>query len=581
MNHLEDRYEIIGPLGTGATSRVDKARDRVIGRTVALKTFRHAFGSGDLQMEFLREAQIIGQLTHPFIVGLHDVGTNQDHFPYLVMEYVDGKTLEKMLDAGPLPLERVALWGADLAAALQCAHERKIIHGDLKPANVLITADGQVKLGDFGIARFATQVSASGRVLGTPAYLSPEQILGHKQDTRSDLFSLGVMLYEMTTGVRPFGGTSVSAVCAQIISTRPLPPSQHNRLLPPAFDHVVLRCLAKDPAQRYADAASLRSDLLPFVRRTVHSPLTSGPWWRRPLQSGDLRVLAGVLCVLALFGAAGAAHLRSSNSTPPAESASYAPVVAPALRALAATPAPEPANPVITVSTIDVGGAGASAPSVVPGTSSGAPLAEPVLYLQERRPSDLASPAAQPAVRNAARSSAALAKAKNSAPAQPSESAALAALPVALPTAKLVALAPAPAQPVERTSPAKAALHVEVTAAGGTETLSVFDGEALLLSTPLQNLHAAEATHFDYPVSAGHHSFHVVVGRPGEKPSLEKTGTAELSADASNVLAIHVVRRTRLLLKHETTLEIAWPASHTPHLEAGIATAPAGGASLR
>ncbi|HEY5068237.1 MAG TPA: serine/threonine-protein kinase, partial [Candidatus Acidoferrum sp.] len=236
MTTLQGRYEFIETLGTGATSRVDKARDTLIGRTVALKTFLHGFGSSDVQKQFLREAQIVGRLAHPYIVGLHDVGTDSNGVPYFVMEYVEGKTLERFLDAGPLPLEKAVMWTADLAAALARAHRAKVIHGDVKPANILVTKDGQVKLGDFGIARFATQVSTSGSLMGTPAYLSPEQIQGHTQGTRSDLFSLGIILYQMTTGVRPFNGSSVSAVCAQIVSITPPPPSYHNPSLPAAFD---------------------------------------------------------------------------------------------------------------------------------------------------------------------------------------------------------------------------------------------------------------------------------------------------------------------------------------------------------
>ena len=299
----QNRYEVIGTIGTGATSRVDKARDSMIGRTVALKTFLHSFGSGDLQKQFLREAQIIGRLSHPFIVGIYDVGVNPDGRPYLVLEYVEGKTLDATLDAGRLPLERAALWAADLASALSRAHQCKVIHGDVKPANVLITPEGQVKLGDFGIARFATQVSGSGRILGTPAYLSPEQILGHKQDSRSDLFSLGIMLYQMTTGVRPFDGSSVGAVCAQIVSTEPLPPSHHNPELPAEFDHVVMRCLAKNPSNRYATAEALGASLYPFVSS---KPIAAAPlarsWWKHPMQAGDLRLAAGVLVGLAIFG---------------------------------------------------------------------------------------------------------------------------------------------------------------------------------------------------------------------------------------------------------------------------------------
>ncbi len=261
----QGRYEFLETLGTGATSRVDKARDTLIGRTVALKTFLHGFGSGDVQKQFLREAQIIGRLAHPFIVGLYDVGTNAEGVPYFVMEYVDGRTLEKVLDDGPLPLEKAALWATDLAAAIARAHRAKVIHGDIKPANILITREGQVKLGDFGIARFATQVSNSGVLMGTPAYLSPEQIQGNAQDTRSDLFSLGIILYQMTTGVQPFSGSSVSAVCAQIVAIMPPPPSHHNSSLPAAFDRIVMRCLAKDPADRYATAEALGASLYPFA----------------------------------------------------------------------------------------------------------------------------------------------------------------------------------------------------------------------------------------------------------------------------------------------------------------------------
>src|SRR5271170_7949538 len=308
MKIAQDRYEIIATLGTGASSRVEKARDSTIGRTVAVKTFLHGFDSDDLQKQFLREAQIVGRLTHPSIVSLYDVGTNSDGVPYLILEYVEGKTLETTLHAGRLPLERAAVWAADLASALARAHQCKIIHGDVKPANVLITAEGQVKLGDFGIARFATQVSGTGTLLGTPAYLSPEQILGHKQDCRSDLFSLGIILYQMSTGVRPFDGTSVSAVCAQIISCQPPPPSHHNPSLPPAFDRVVMRCLAKDPESRYPSAEALASSLYPFARASdvvsanprLHAPRSAaGSWWSRSIQAKDIWLAAAGL-VLAI-----------------------------------------------------------------------------------------------------------------------------------------------------------------------------------------------------------------------------------------------------------------------------------------
>jgi eukaryotic-like serine/threonine-protein kinase len=180
----KNRYEVIGTLGCGATSRVDKARDTVLGRTVALKTLVHAFGAPTEQKQFLREAQIVSQLSHPSIVNLYDVGIEEGSVAYLVMEYVPGKTLQQALSESPIPFPRACAWAADLAGALHRAHRAGIIHGDVKPANILVTEDGNVKLGDFGIARLSTQVSGSGRLMGTPAYLSPEQIHGEAQNTR-------------------------------------------------------------------------------------------------------------------------------------------------------------------------------------------------------------------------------------------------------------------------------------------------------------------------------------------------------------------------------------------------------------
>src|SRR5882724_12310547 len=267
----KNRYEVIGTLGCGATSRVDKARDTVLGRTVALKTMVHAFGAPTEQKQFLREAQIVSQLSHPSIINLYDVGIEEGSVAYLVMEYVSGRTLQQALSESPIPFPRACSWAADLAGALHRAHRAGIIHGDVKPANILVTDDGNVKLGDFGIARLSTQVSGSGRLMGTPAYLSPEQIHGEAQNTRSDLFSLGIVLYQMVTGVPPFEGSSVSAVCAQILSAEPVPPSQRSPALPAGLDHVILRCLAKSPADRYPSAEAFASSLYPFSRETLMS----------------------------------------------------------------------------------------------------------------------------------------------------------------------------------------------------------------------------------------------------------------------------------------------------------------------
>jgi serine/threonine protein kinase len=313
------RYEIIETLGCGWTSRVDKARDTLIGRTVALKSFLQGFGKNSEQ-QFLREAQTIGRLSHGSIAQLYDVSTDTDGTAFLVMEFVSGKNLEQMLAQSPIPFASAAVWGADLASALAYAHRVGIIHGDVKPSNVRVTENDQVKLVDFGVARFASQVSGSDRVLGTPAYLSPEQIEGQKQDGRSDLFSLGVVLYEMITGVRPFAGNSLGEVCAQILTADPIPPSKRNAVVPRAFDRIIARCLRKNPDERYQSGNDLARALYLVARAgdklSVHQKRPY--WFMRPAHPRDLLAIASA--VLLLVGAVSAADsLRDwirTQSTP-------------------------------------------------------------------------------------------------------------------------------------------------------------------------------------------------------------------------------------------------------------------------
>src|SRR5260370_30394726 len=162
------------------------------------------------------------------------------------MEYVAGKTLEGHLGPSTLTLQRACAWAADLAGALGIAHRAGIIHGDVKPGNILVTAENKVKLGDFGIARYASQVSGSGRLMGTPAYLAPEQIQGEPQDPRSDQFALGIVLYQMLTSVKPFDGSSLGSVSAQILNASPAPPSRHNTNVPPPLARIVARYLANN-----------------------------------------------------------------------------------------------------------------------------------------------------------------------------------------------------------------------------------------------------------------------------------------------------------------------------------------------
>jgi serine/threonine-protein kinase len=240
----------------------------MIGRTVAIKLFPASLAAGEGRERFMKEARIVGQISHPSIVALHDMGIEESSStPYLVMEYIEGQPLERLLDKGSIPFPRTCAWIADVALALGLAHRKGIIHGDVKPANILISDDGRIKLTDFGMARLASRDSKETPLLGTPAYWCPEQILGKAQDARSDIFSLGVVLYEMITGSRPFDADTLQGVCGRIMSSTPLPPSQTNPSLPTGLNELVLSCLEKDPALRRIAAEDLAEDLYPFARR--------------------------------------------------------------------------------------------------------------------------------------------------------------------------------------------------------------------------------------------------------------------------------------------------------------------------
>jgi serine/threonine protein kinase len=540
MNTPQDRYEVIEPLGMGATSRVDKARDTVIGRIVALKTFLHGFGSRDLQQQFLREAQIIGGLSHPNIVALYDVGTNKEGAPYFVMEYVEGKTLESVFDAGPLPLPRVAVWAGDLATALGQAHRARIIHGDVKPANILMTPEGQVKLGDFGIARFSTQVSGSGNLMGTPAYLSPEQILGNLQDSRSDLFSLGIVLYHMSTGIRPFDGDSAVAVCAQIISSAPPPPSHHNPTLPPAFDHVVMRCLSKNPADRYPTAEDLAASVYPFARNSQAEPSRSNSAaaqqakisrWSRPLQHKDMwTVASGLLLLISLVSIV---PFLSKHSIPTLTTS--AAMVDPSAITPSRSTQPESASTsVISVTSsavVDSLVTDSSSPSTKPesplprlSASSTSKTPRRATPLATRRQASTLTPGPTP----------------DASLEQPLVTATSANAP--------------PPRPKQLAS-----LRVEIFSTIAEETLTVYAGQDVLISTRLDSAHLREPLHFDCPLSPGVHPLRVVLYRADESLHIQKEGFAEIVSAGSNTLDIRVNRRSKLLIRKEAVLEVSWP----------------------
>jgi serine/threonine-protein kinase len=274
------RYEILEIIGTGAHGRVARAHDPLISRLVAIKLFPKELASGEARQRFIQEARVVGQLSHPSIITLHDMGIDEaTQTPYLVMEFLEGQPLDRILERGSVPYPKACAWAAEVACALGVAHRKGVIHGDVKPANMLITDDGRVKLMDFGMARLASHDSKATPLVGTPAYWCPEQIMGKPQDARSDLFSLGVVLYEMVTGKRPFDADSLQGICGRVLSSTPLPPSHANPSVPSGFDAIVARCLAKDPAARYAPAEALAEELFPLARRKaipVPEPQSNG-----------------------------------------------------------------------------------------------------------------------------------------------------------------------------------------------------------------------------------------------------------------------------------------------------------------
>src|SRR5437899_852849 len=262
------RYEIVGELGRGAMGVVYKAVDPVIGRTVAVKTIRLSEeGTGlsrpELLTRFQTEARAAGLLTHPNIVVVFDAG-EEDGLYYITMELVEGKSLQALLDDGhAFPLPRTLRIMEQTCSALQFAHERNVIHRDIKPANLMLTADDTVKVTDFGTAKilqFGT-VQQTAHVMGTPSYMSPEQVKGRAVDGRSDIFSLGVMLYEMVTNEKPFPGQNITTVIYKIVNEEPVPPRQVNPTIHPGISAVVMRALEKEPDQRYQNCREMLEDL--------------------------------------------------------------------------------------------------------------------------------------------------------------------------------------------------------------------------------------------------------------------------------------------------------------------------------
>jgi len=426
------KYEIKRTLGKGAMGTVYEGWDPIIARRVAIKTVRIPDASDDPETEealarFRREAQAAGRLTHPNIVGVFDYGETGD-IAYIVMEYVDGPSVKSLVDKQErFGLNDTLRIMTDLLTGLQFSHARGVVHRDIKPANLMLTSDGQGKIADFGIARIeSSSMTQAGTVLGTPAYMSPEQFMGQVVDARTDIYSSGVMLYQLLTGERPFEG-GMSAIMHKALNTDPPLPSQISITCPPAFDGVVRKAMAKRPEDRFQSAQEFLEALqaaaagkpipgMPVAEEADEEATMVAPSQRRaapqtaaataarapasppaaavpaatpgaaPAKRSPMPLIAAAVVVVLLLGGGGAWFflLRGSPATAPAPTAPVAqnapasaaqnnPAGAPKV-ATNTAPAPSPATPAPQPATGQQTTASAAAP---PGPSPAAAPASP------------------------------------------------------------------------------------------------------------------------------------------------------------------------------------------------------------
>ncbi|MDP2055855.1 MAG: serine/threonine-protein kinase [Acidobacteriota bacterium] len=315
-------YRVLSRLGAGGMGVVYEAEDTRLGRKVAIKFLPdEANSNAEAVQRFLREARVVSSLNHPHICTLYDIGEHLGR-QFMVMELLDGQSLKDRVAKGAMPLEEVLDLGAQMADALDAAHTQGVVHRDIKPANLFLTRRGTLKVLDFGVAKLSKtvrgqdhldstigatdQLTTMGTTIGTVSYMSPEQARGQEIDARSDVFSAGIVLYEMATGHLPFPGTTVATIFEGLLTKKPLPASQLRAGLTPEFDHIIEKALEKDRETRYQGAAELRADLK-RLKRAAESGSTAvahaapavakqrvervpaavaKPGWRKPLLVG-------------------------------------------------------------------------------------------------------------------------------------------------------------------------------------------------------------------------------------------------------------------------------------------------------
>ena len=325
-------YEIVAPLGSGGMGEVYRAHDSRLGREVAIKVLPPGFSVDQERLRrFEQEARATGALNHPNILGVYDTGTYEGA-PYVVSELLEGETLRARIGNSPLPQRKAIDYAAQIAKGLAAAHERGIVHRDLKPDNLFVTRDGRVKILDFGLAKMsapgadletslaaAAPQTSAGTALGTVGYMSPEQVRGQKVDHRSDIFSFGVVLYEMLTGRRAFEGDSAVETMNAILKEDPKPAGNGGPPLPPGLDRIILHCLEKSPDERFQSARDVAFDIEALSGTSSQTAMKAPPASRRSW----LRVAAAGL----LAAAAGAALFVAGRSTaPPPQSAVFQPL---------------------------------------------------------------------------------------------------------------------------------------------------------------------------------------------------------------------------------------------------------------